>query len=237
VNSRERLLVRLSNLFFALTGLVIVVYLAVFIKPDLIPSALRAPTVVPSLTSPPTPTPTALPSATSIFPDLPAAWTDTPTLLRTATPTFHLKPTEDISPTPWETRTPSPTPTKTRSPVNTIAPYHYTLQEGYPAYSAYPGGCNWMGFAGEVIDVRGQRVVDLVIHIGGPDYLLLSGSSQAYGIPGWAQKVANQPANTNGAYTVQVQDTIGNPLSSVVTVQTFKDCTRNLATINFVQNH
>lgn len=94
-----------------------------------------------------------------------------------------------------------------------------------------------MGFAGEVIDSRGQRVVDLVIHIGGPDYLLLSGSSQEYGIKGWVQKVASQPASTNSAYTLQVQDTIGNPLSPVVTVQTFKDCTKNLATLNFVQNH
>jgi len=235
LTARERLLLRLSNLFFALTGLVIVVYLAVFIKPDLIPSALRPPTVIPSATSLPTSTPTASPSATSIFPNLPTAWTDTPPSPRTATPTFHLKPTEDISPTPRQSRTPTPTLTKTRIP--TTSPYYYTLQTDYPIYSAYPGGCKWLGFAGEVLDSKGQRVVDLVIHIGGPDYLVLSGSSQEYGIKGWVQKVSSQPANTTSAYTIQVLDTIGNPLSSVIPVPTFKDCTKNLATINFVQNH
>jgi len=237
LTSRERLLVRLSNLFFALTGSVVLVYLAIFFNPGWVPAPLRPPTPVPSLTLLPTSTPTPLPSATSLLPSLPDAWTKTPTPFQTATPIFRLKPTENISSTPRQTRTPTLTPTKTRIPSNTQSPYHYTLQTGYPLYSAYPGGCNWMGFAGEVIDSKGQRVVDLVIHIGGPDYLVLSGSSQEYGIKGWVQKVASQPANTNGAYTLQVLDTIGNPLSPTTTVQTFKDCARNLATVNFVQNH
>jgi hypothetical protein len=235
--SRDHLLVRLSNLFFALTGSVVIVYLAIFLNPGWVPGPLRPPTPVPSSTSLPTATPTLLPTATSLLPSLPAPWTKTPTLVRTATSVFHLKPTEDISPTRRPTRTPTLTPTKTRIPSKTISPYHYTLQDGFPTYSAYPGGCNWMGFAGQVLDSGGQRVVDLVIHIGGPDYLVLSGSAQEYGIKGWVQKVANQPANTNGAYTLQVLDTLGNPLSSTLSVQTFKDCSKNLVTVNFVQNH
>lgn len=235
--SRERLLVRLSNLFFVLTGSVVIVYLAIFLNPGWVPAPLRPPTPVPSSTSLPTATPTPSPTATSLLPSLPAPWTKTPTPVRTATSVFRLKPTEDISPTRRPTRTPTLTPTKTRVPSNTLSPYHYTLQSGSPTYSAYPGGCNWMGFAGQVLDSGGQRVVDLVIHIGGPDYLVLSGSSQEYGIKGWVQKVANQAANTNGTYTLQVLDTLGNPLSSTISVQTFKDCSKNLVTVNFVQNH
>lgn len=237
LTSRERLLVRLSNLFFILTALVVITYLSVFLNPGLIPSPLRPPTAIPSLTALPTSMPTASSSATSLFPELPTAWTETPTPPRTATAIFRLKPTEDFSPTPRQTRTLTLTPTKTRSPSKTLSPYYYTLQTNYPIYSAYPGGCNWLGFAGEVLDSKGQRVVDLVIRIGGPDYLVLSGSSQEYGIKGWVQKVSSQPANTTSKYSVQVLDTIGNPLSPAITVQTFKDCSKNLATVNFVQNH
>jgi len=111
------------------------------------------------------------------------------------------------------------------------------VQPGYPRASAYPGGCNWLGFAGEVFDLEGQPVVGLVVHLGGVDHLVLSGSSQEFGIQGWVDKAADRPSTTRGFYTVQLQDTVGNPLSDVIGLETFNDCKRNLVTINFVQNH
>jgi len=140
---------------------------------------------------------------------------------------------------PTPTITPTPTATETGTPTSTPTPsrYPYTVQRGYPIYSAYPGGCNWMGFAGEVFDLEGKPVIDLIVHIGGADHLVLSGSSQEFGIKGWVDKVADRPASSRGFYTVQLQDAVGNPLSDAISLETFNDCKRNLVTLNFVQNH
>jgi hypothetical protein len=94
-----------------------------------------------------------------------------------------------------------------------------------------------MGFAGEVFDLEGKPVIDLIVHIGGADHLVLSGSSQEFGIKGWVDKVADRPASSRGFYTVQLQDAVGNPLSDAISLETFNDCKRNLVTLNFVQNH
>jgi hypothetical protein len=94
-----------------------------------------------------------------------------------------------------------------------------------------------MGFSGQVFDLKGQPVIDLVVHIGGVDYLTLSGASQEYGIPGWAQKVADYPTSTQSFFSVQLQDAFGNPLSAAVVLTTASSCAQNLVTINFVQNH
>ena len=93
------------------------------------------------------------------------------------------------------------------------------------------------GFDGQVFDANGQPVIDVVIHIGGADYLTLSGAAQVYGIPGWVQKVADQPTSTQSFYSVQLQDTVGNPLSEAVAITTTSSCAQNLVTVNFIQNH
>jgi hypothetical protein len=67
--------------------------------------------------------------------------------------------------------------------------------------------------------------------------LTLSGVSQAYGIRGWVQKVADQPVVSENFYSVQLQDLVGNPLSESVVLTTSNSCVQNLITINFIQNH
>ena len=94
-----------------------------------------------------------------------------------------------------------------------------------------------MGFSGQVFDLNRQLVIDVVVHIGGVDYLTLSGASLDYDIPGWVQKVASQPAGTQGYYTVQLQDVMGNPLSERVPLTTILNCAQNMVLINFIQNH
>jgi hypothetical protein len=69
------------------------------------------------------------------------------------------------------------------------------------------------------------------------DYLTLSGVSQAYGIRGWVQKVADEPAISGGYYSVQLQDMVGNPLSESIVLTTSGSCAQNLITVNFIQNH
>ena len=94
-----------------------------------------------------------------------------------------------------------------------------------------------MGFSGQVFDLNGQPVIDVVVHIGGADWLTLSGASQEYSIPGWVQKVADQPGSTTGYYTVQLEDSFFNPLSAQIPLTTTNSCSQNLVIINFVQNH
>lgn len=220
-----------------LTGAVAVLYAALFFNPALIPASLRPPSPTASATA--LPLATATETIASLAADAASEHTATATPLRaTPTPTATVKRASATPrPTTTITSTPSETPTATLTPTTTQSRYPYTVQPGYPRYSAYPGGCNWLGFSGEVFDLEGKPVLDLVVHIGGVDHLVLSGASQEFGIKGWVDKVAERPAGTRGFYTVQLQDTVGNPLSDVIGLDTFNDCTRNLVTLNFVQNH
>lgn len=247
LTSRERRLLQLSNLLLILTGVVVMLYAALFFIPGLVPAPLRPPGPAASATT--LPLKTAADNATRLTPDtstptptatpLNKARTATPVRPRTSSTPIEAIPTFTRTPSLTPTITPTPTATETGTPTNTPTPsrYPYTVQSGYPLYSAYPGGCNWMGFAGEVFDLQGQPVIDLIVHVGGADHLVLSGSSQVFGIKGWVDQVADHPASSRGFYTVQLQDSVGNPLSDVIGLDTFNDCKRNLITLNFVQNH
>ncbi len=240
---RDRVFIGLTYAFLILTALVIGIYVTIFLNPGLAPTPLRLPTPTPTSTpvTPATPSPTdlILVADTATATPSPAVPTASPTPDVTSTP----DPTDTPTPTPTEigtpTITPTPTETPTATPTATITPsqYRYTVQSGYPHYMPYPGGCQWMGFAGQVFDLNGQPVINVVVHIGGVDYLTLSGASQEYSIPGWVQKVADLPASSAGYYTVQLQDSLGNILSAPVALTTTVSCGQNLITINFVQNH
>ncbi len=245
---RDRLLVGLSNLLFVLSGLFVVVCAAIFVNPALAPEQMRPATAsaTGTSTSPATSTPTARATATptkAIAPLLAATALLAPAtaLAPSLTPSPSLAPTLTpaltATPIPSETATPTTTPTFTPSPTATQSEYLYVLQAGYPKYSAYPGGCGWLGFAGQVFDLGGQPVIDLVIHVGGVDYLTLSGMSQAYGIRGWVQKVAEGPAASQDYYSVRLEDLVGNPLSASVALTTSGSCDQNLVTVNFIQDH
>jgi hypothetical protein len=226
-----------------LTALVAVVYVAAFLNPGLVPTPMRPPTPAPTFTPliPITPSPTGL----SLVADTATATRSATVPVKSPTPAITQTPdvTETPTQTPTETETPAPTPTPTETPTttptSTITPsqFRYTVETGYPHYARYPGGCDWMGFSGQVFDLSGQPVIDVVVHIGGVDYLTLSGASQEYSIPGWVQKVADQPTSTLSYYTVQLQDALGNILSAPVVVTTTSSCAQNLVTINFIQNH
>ena len=227
---KDRILNWLSNGLLLLTGLVVLVYVAAFVNPAWVPAPMRPATVEPTFTplSPTTPSPTDLVLvADTATATATATATPVATLPKsTVTPSFTLTPenTATLTPLPTETDIPTLTPTPTETPTPTLTPtmtpseFRYTVQSGYPRSMPFPGGCRWMGFSGQVFDLKGQPVIDVVVHIGGVDYLTLSGASQEYNIQGWVQKVADQPASTQGYYTVQLQDTLGNPLSAPVVV-------------------
>lgn len=168
--------------------------------------------------------PTLTPSVTLTFPPP----TPTPTPTRTPTPT----------PTPTETYTPGPPPT----PTVTQSPYPFTKSDDSPLYVrnfANDAGCNWLGLAGEVLDLNRSPVAagSYRVHVwdSGIEARLTVGSAPAYGPSGWEQFVLDAPAVRD--YNVQLESPNGTPVSEVYHVQTRASCNQNLLLFHFVQNH
>ena len=190
--------------------------------------SLLKPTWTPAATDvPPTPAPTntrrptLTPSATPIFP------TDTPTPTPTNTPTAT--PTETpIGPTP----TPSPTRSQfpfTRSDVSPIYLQNY----------ANTAGCDWMGIAGEVLDLNRNPVPrgQYRVHVWGSgiDARVNVGDAPDYSPSGYEQFLFNSPVVRD--YNVQLETVNGTAVSQVYNVQTRASCNQNLVRFDFVQNH
>ncbi len=123
------------------------------------------------------------------------------------------------------------------------------LHEGSPKYipstSFHPDlGCNWLGVAGQVIDINGAPVLGLIIEVGGlldgkrigdPTLLQATGLATAYGDAGYEVKLADEPIASVGTLWIQVMDQAGLPLSAKIEFDTYEDCERNLVIIYFKQ--
>ena len=212
-----------------------------FLVPTLIPSPFRPPDIG---ALPPTafiPTSTATP----IFPTLPPAWTTTATILPTETRPPTESPTITLTPSPTLTATDTPGPTATGPTVTatrTLSALPYTLQGDAPvplSNFANNEGCNWMGIAGQVFGANDEGVPGLIVHLegGGDPKDTLTGSKPEYGSAGYEFVLGNHPVETGGVYRVQLRNPDGSPLSDVVVVNTFADCSKNLLLVNFVRNH
>ncbi len=253
----------LAILFFALTLLLIAGFIAVFFMPDMLertPLAsvlnkqqqedVAAPTaavaaVVPTRTPTATPNP-LLPTWTPIVPEptTPPKATNTrrPTLTPSITP---ILPTKTSTPTPLPTATntptetppgPSPTVTSTRSA------FPFTKSDISPIYLANyanSAGCDWLGIAGEVLDLSRNPVQagSFVVHVWGSgiDKRLVVGTAPAYSPSGWEQFVFDQPVIRD--YNLQLESPNGTAVSQVYSVQTRASCNENLLFFIFVQNH
>jgi hypothetical protein len=169
----------------------------------------------------------------------------TPTAVKTLTPSFT--PTKTLTPTPIKTATPTKTltPTKTATPVNTSTPMPYTLQVEAPVYIKNfvhtDAGCNWMGVAGQVFDTNGDPVLNLVLVATGTlngkslNLTAVTGIPEAdvYGPGGYEIQLTDKALASSQSLSIQVYDLQGNALSKAYIFDTYADCTRNLAIINF----
>jgi len=131
---------------------------------------------------------------------------------------------------------PSLTPTRTRSP------YQFTLQNDRPTYVknfANTAGCNWLGIAGQVYDLSGQPMLNLLVHLegGGLNVDTITGPRIEYGLGGYELYLGNTPIDTTDVYRIQLRTSMGQPLSDIYVIPTFADCNKNLILANFVQNH
>ncbi len=231
---RSTLFNQLALLFVVLTPLALIVYLAIFLVPNLPINPLppivvgqvvpAGPTRTPTETSTPTrtPHPTNTPTPTST-----PAPTDTPTVIVTVRP--------------GSTRTPTPTakPIGSRTVTPTRAPFNYTAELIYQYNQNY--GVVWGGIAGVVLDPNLKHQQNINVHAWGdpplgPDgQLAVSGTFPRYGLSGWEFTLDSKPAFGN--WHVQLVDDNGKPLSEVVDIVMKGDPHANMAYIIFQQNH
>lgn len=205
----------LTVIFIGLTCVSVAAFVVVAAAPGLLPAQFQPPTpiVVPTL-PPATPQPTA------------------PVTLPTALPT--LEPPVAV---PTDTPAPTATPEAAATPGKP-----YALQSGIIVAQGdiYGLACGWMGIAGQVFDLNGNPTQGLIVRLNGggfTDLDVFTGDSryQAYGPAGYEFKLSDAVKATNGLYTIQLLDEVGQPVSDLIVVNTTDDCAHNLYMVNFVQ--
>ena len=150
----------------------------------------------------------------------------------TATPEASVEPTENIEPKTIEaTATPDGQP--------------FWIQTGSPAFlpnfAHQDQACNWSGVAGQVFDLSGNPLTNVVILVEGQlngkkiAYVGVSGMTDAYGPGGYEIVLGNAPVTTDATLTVAVYALNGIRQSDMVSFNTVNDCEKNLTLINFKQ--
>jgi hypothetical protein len=220
----------LTTIVLALTVLVLIFYVVIFISPSIAPfGGGSEPTLVAMLDTP-TAKPTVAITDTPMPP--PATWTPQPT--RTPEPTPTTRP-------PRATRTPRPTvfftpiPSETPTPSATVHPWPFKLVDDGIAFQRYPfsSECNWLGIAGEVVDPEGEPIVGIAVVLNGgglQNVVTQSGQASNYAPSGWEHFVDGKVKE--GMFEIQLWHR-GQPVSEKVEVRTRKDCRANLAYLVF----
>ena len=187
----------------------------------------------PNATATPTITPIQLqPSWTPTIANL----TETPTLL----PTLTLEP----SATPLSLVTPSATPLPTKTPKR---PFSATVTYIDSTIIHPDTACNWQGIGGTVVDANNADIIGgLVINLVGtyngksvgPNGFspTVPGVANAYGRSGFEFFLGTVPISSRDALIIQLVDLAGLPLSDNYPLQTFNDCSKNLALVRFKKN-
>ena len=258
----------LSIMLLMFTCVVAIAIALIFVKPELLqntplagltdggvetaveaeaPPTMAAAAIVPSITPSPTVNPLAptwTPSSEGALPTStrkPFA-TQAATVVPTDAP---LLPTKTSTPTPTSTPTNTPTNTPvgpTLTPSPTRSQYEFTKSDVSPLYLqnyANGAGCDWMGLAGEVLDLNRRPVINgaYQVHVweSGIDERAMVGGAPAYSPSGWEQFVNNSPIIAT--YNVQLETTSGTAVSQVYSIQTRNSCNQNLVRVDFIQNH
>jgi len=199
--------------------------------PTLTPTATLAPLAATWTPRPAQPTPTGV-----------LAVTMGPTVAPSATPILPSR-TPTYTPTATPTATPTTTPSgPTATPRPTRAPFPFTRSDTSPFYLqnfANNAGCEWMGIAGEVLDLNRNPVAAGLyqVHVWGSgiDARVAVGSAPDYSPSGWEQFLFNLPVIRD--YNVQLETVNGTAVSQIYSVQTRASCNQNLVRFDFVQNY
>ncbi len=157
--------------------------------------------------------------------------TETPTLL----PTFTLEP----SPTIVSLVTPSITPTPTRTPK---APFSATITYIDSTIIHPELGCNWQGVGGTIVDANNADMLGITVRLTGfynsktKSELTVSSIAPAYGRSGFEFLLGTVPISSDGLLSIQILDQAGLPLSDPISLNTYNDCSKNLALVRFKKN-
>ena len=158
-----------------------------------------------------------------------------------------------IQPSATETQLPTWTPIPTftpfilgsaTTPPPTLAassgmPFEATLTHVGSAYYHQDAGCNWMGVAGQAVDMNNSPVLYLTIHISGTlggkfiDYYSLTGTAPNYGQAGFEFVLGDKAVASSDTLWIQLMDQQGLPLTDQVKLTTYSDCSKNLVMIRF----
>ncbi len=165
----------------------------------------------------------------------------------TSTPNITLVVSETVTMT--ATLASSPTIPIALTPTIPLQPIletpSYIVQPGTPAwlpnFSHPEEDCNYQAVAGQVFDLDGLPVQNLVIEVKGQfdgeeiDLLTLTGVTPIYGPGGYELVISNHLVNSSDSLYLQIFDLTGRKISHQVYFDTFADCSKNLVLINFSQ--
>ncbi len=203
-----------------------------FVAVFLAPNSFLNPLAPGDPNQPPTPT------ITQIQP--PATWTSTvPAMTETPSPTLVPTFTLEPSPTLVSLITPSITPTPTRTPR---APFSATVTYIDSTIIRPELGCNWQGVGGTVVDSNNADMLGITVRLTGfyngrsKNELTVSSIAPAYGKSGFEFFLGPVPISSTDLLSIQILDQAGLPLSDPITLDTFNDCSKNLALVRFKKN-
>jgi len=121
----------------------------------------------------------------------------------------------------------------------------YQLQPGTPKpimNFAHPeAACDWMGVGGQVFDLAGNPVANLIVKLTGDldgtplEMIALTGGAIYLGPGGYEFKIADQPIETSGTLWLTLYDNQGKAISESLTFTTYASCDQNFVLINFSQ--
>jgi len=195
------------------------------------------PTFRPTATDTPTPTDTSAPTSTIVVPTATVTEIEASAILMDE---------EEITATP--SVTPEEAIANDASSIMAEIPEggrYFVIQDGaivgMPNWAHQDVGCAWSGVAGQVFDLAGEPVLDLIVEVGGTlegELLLglsLTGMASAYGPGGFEIQIADHVVASQGEAWIQIKDGAGETLSGKTFFETFSDCNQNLLLINFVE--
>lgn len=175
---------------------------------------------------------TAEPTAVIATPTTNADATEGPTEAPTGSETATA--TETVAPTQTEAASggqPGATPT--------FSAFPFTLQDNGIQYTSFPGGCSFMGVAGQVFDLQGAPILGSSIEISGgavDGSQSITGTATDYGAGGYEIKISDSTEDTVDVYAIRLYNENGAPLSDEIPITTSDSCDNNLILVNFVQN-
>jgi murein DD-endopeptidase MepM/ murein hydrolase activator NlpD len=110
-----------------------------------------------------------------------------------------------------------------------------------PNFAHPEDGNNWMGIGGQVFDLSGTPMNNVVVMVGGMlngtplEVISITGINSSYGPGGYDIKLSSTPLASTGSLNIALYDLNGKQLSAPFFFSTYADPAKNLILINFQQ--